>query len=42
MTKPVQSQARTLLFKLITWVLAIGCFYLVYGRIEAGSVCVMV
>jgi len=37
MTKPVQSQARTLLFKLITWVLAIGCFYLVYGRIEAAA-----
>ena len=37
MTEPVKSQARTLLFKLITWVLAIGCFYLVYGRIEAAA-----
>ena len=30
-------KARSYLFKLITWVLAFGCFYLVYGRVEAAA-----
>ncbi|MFT4634085.1 MAG: hypothetical protein ACI8PP_002298 [Candidatus Pseudothioglobus sp.] len=37
MTKSKAGKARTLLFKLITWVLALGCFYLVYTRVEAAA-----
>ena len=25
------------IFKVVTWILAIGCFYLVYGRVEAAA-----
>lgn len=34
--KPAQPM-RTLLLRVATWLLAIGCFYLVYGRIEATA-----
>jgi hypothetical protein len=37
MTQPVKNKTRAWLLKLITWGLAIGCFYLVYGRIEAAA-----
>jgi hypothetical protein len=30
-------RGRVLLFKAITWLLAFGCFYLVYGRVEAAA-----
>ena len=29
--------ARSLLFRTVTWLLAAGCFYLVYTRIEAAA-----
>ena len=31
------STLRSLLFRIITWLLAVGCFYLVYTRIEAAA-----
>ncbi|MDA1073876.1 MAG: hypothetical protein O3A63_03820 [Proteobacteria bacterium] len=34
---PASSNARNLIFKLVTWVIAIGCFYLVYTRVEAAA-----
>jgi hypothetical protein len=37
MTKPQANKGRALLFKLITWILALGCFYLVYTRVEAAA-----
>ncbi len=32
-----QQRPQSLLFRAVTWLLAIGCFYLVYGRIEAAA-----
>ncbi|MCZ6888568.1 MAG: hypothetical protein O7H39_08735 [Gammaproteobacteria bacterium] len=32
-----KSRLGGILFRLITWVIAIGCFYLVYSRIEAAA-----
>ncbi len=31
------SGIKSILFRIVTWLLAIGCFYLVYGRIEAAA-----
>ena len=31
------AKARSLLFRAVTWVLAFGCFYLVYNRTEAAA-----
>lgn len=31
------SRARSIAFRLVTWLLAAGCFYLVYTRIEAAA-----
>ena len=33
-----KEKIRALLFRLITWLIALGCFYLVYGRIEAAAI----
>ncbi len=32
-----QSSWRDGLFRVVTWALAFGCFYLVYGKIEAAA-----
>ena len=31
------SSVRSILFRIVTWFLAGGCFYLVYTRIEAAA-----
>jgi hypothetical protein len=35
-TQPPRSN-NSIVFRVVTWLLAIGCFYLVYGRIEAAA-----
>ena len=32
-----KSSIGNVIFKVVTWILAIGCFYLVYGRVEAAA-----
>ena len=36
-TKESSSRIMSILFRAVTWVLAFGCFYLVYERIEAAA-----
>jgi hypothetical protein len=35
--KPTPNKTRSLVFRMITWLLALGCFFLVYTRIEASA-----
>jgi hypothetical protein len=37
MSEPTPAKKSNLLFRLGTWLLAIGCFYLVYGRTEQAA-----
>jgi hypothetical protein len=34
---PGQKKPGSFIFRIITWIVALGCFYLVYGRIEAAA-----
>jgi len=34
---PVQSKLKPILFRMVSWLLAAGCFYLVFTRIEAAA-----